>query len=434
MVATHLARGDGHHYYPTFRAYRPPAQAFLFSLAVDEDAPLAALDEYGFLGRLHELDPAQPDPEVSAFLAPLVAITVALGIALVALVWGLARALFDGRIALVAAAIAAVNPTLIAYCHYLWSETLFAVLATAGLLTVVHARQRESAALAAVAGVVFGAATLTREIGLPIAGACALWWWWTSPAPRRRGFLLASGMVAVTVLAVLPWTARNYHVFGRIVPVATVGWAAAGEGNSLESPEWYRFGGDTLREYKDRYFTIADEMERLDFARSHTWERIRAEQPSWIFKKSVLGVGRLFAPDSFLLRKLRIQAYDSPSPTAARLWLVATVAMYVPVVLLATLGIAACRGARLRLPLLVLGTVCAMHVFAIAHTRYRLPWMPLLMAYASFAVVDRDQVRETLRGRRWLGPALAWVFFAAVCVPYAWESWSALWESTARLP
>ncbi len=429
-MATHLARGDGHHYYPTFRAYRPPGQAFLFSLAVDEDTPLAALDERGFLTRLHELDPAQPDAEVSAFLARLVAVTVALGIALVALAWGLARALFDGRVALVAVAIAAIDPTLIAYCHYLWSETLFAVLVTAGLLTVVLARRRDSAALAVVAGAIFGAATLTREIGLPIAAACALWWWWTSPAPRRRSFLLASGMLAATVVAVLPWTARNYRMFGRVVPVATVSWAAAGEGNSLESHEWYRFGGDALQDYKSRYFTIADEMERLDFARSHTWERIRAEQPSWILKKSVLGVGRLFAPDSFLLRKLRMEAYDSPAPVIARFWLVATVAVYVPVIVLATLGIAACRGARLGLPLLVLGTACALHVFAIAHTRYRLPWMPLLIAYASFAAVDRDAVREALRGGRWLGPTLALLFFAAVCVPYAWESWTGLWEAT----
>ncbi len=430
MVATNLARGEGHQYNPALRAYRPPGQAWWLALWIDPSQPLVSLADRDFLTHLDELDPTDPDARVADFLRPMLVAMLGLGTGLVLLTFLLGRALFDERVGLVAAAVAALDPTLVAYSHYLWSETTFAVLATGGLLAAVVAQRRQSPALSILSGSVLGLGALTREIALPVAGACALWIVASAPLEQRRAALVRGALLLVaSVLVVLPWTLRNYAAFGRVVPVATVGWASAGEGNTLENPEWYRFGGPALQRYKASYFTIEDEMERMDFARRHTLARIRAEQPAWVFKKTVLGIGRLLAPDSFLLRKLRIGSYGQESPPGSRWLAILSALFYVSMLGLGLLGIAACRGPLRLLPLLVLTAVCALHVAAIAHTRYRLPWMPLLLVYAAHAALDWPSVRRALHGWRALPAAAVLVFVATVSIPYAWEGWRQLWTA-----
>jgi len=76
----------------------------------------------------------------------------------------------------------------------------------------------------------------------------------------------------------------------------------------------------------------------------------------------------------------------------------ATVLSYVLVTAGGVLGIAVAVGrGRKLLPGLLLGIVLLVHVVTTANSRHRLPWMPLLMVYASFAVLQ-------LRTLSWRGP------------------------------
>ncbi len=79
-------------------------------------------------------------------------------------------------------------------------------------------------------------------------------------------------------------------------------------------------------------------------------------------------------------------------------------------------------------------TVAAVHVLANATARYRMPWMPLLIVYASHAAVGAQ------RAPRWLprgGAAVAaavLLFFFGVCVPHFRAEATRLWlHGTAPL-
>jgi len=350
----------------------------------------------------------------------MAALQVALGSLLVLLTALLGTALFDVRTGFAAGVLAAVSPALIAQSHYLWSETLFAVLITAALLGVVDLQRRPRWGLAASTGLAFGAAALTREIALLVAGVCAAWWVWTAQRHQRREALARGAlMLGIALLVVLPWTARNYRLFGRLVPVSTVGWFAAAEGNALESPQWLLRKGPVQSAFHRDYFSLRDELQRLDFARRYALAKIAAEQPGWLAKKTIRNLALLLNPDSVLRMKIRRGAYGDRPPAVVRALLAASIPFYLALATAGVLGIAAaCGPGRRSLPCLVLGAVALLHVVTNATPRFRIPWLPLLAVYASHAALGwRTLPRRLSRGRAALALA-ALLFFFGVCVPY----------------
>jgi 4-amino-4-deoxy-L-arabinose transferase-like glycosyltransferase len=145
------------------------------------------------------------------------------GTAIVALVGVVAAEIWGRRTALVAAALAAVAPVLVLFGASLLSEPLFAALELGALACALHARGRAGWAVAA--GVLAGAAALTRPQGLVVAPAIAL-----CAGGRRAGVVV----LACAALAIVPWTIRNEDVLHAFVPVSTeTGNTLAGTYNDL---------------------------------------------------------------------------------------------------------------------------------------------------------------------------------------------------------
>ena len=136
---------------------------------------------------------------------------------------------------LLAGLIWAIHLPLASFTHYLWPETLYVALFLSGFYLLLHCWQywpiskgngydRDVARLVA-AGVLIGLSLLVKEVGL----------WWCVLVPLlvvwrlrnlswhyalSRAALFVMGIVVV----VLPWTLRNWEVYGRFVPVgATTG-------------------------------------------------------------------------------------------------------------------------------------------------------------------------------------------------------------------
>ena len=101
---------------------------------------------------------------------------------------------------------------------------------------------------------------------------------------------------------------------------------------------------------------------------------------------------------------------------------------YALVLVAGVLGIAgaAGRGRRL-LPCLVLAAVTSVHVLANAKSRYRLPLMPLLVVYASHALLHAGALAGRLRGGALVAAALVVGTFLVVCVPHFAPQAAALW-------
>lgn len=190
-------------------AFRPPA------------TPVALAAVYLLTGD------REPDRWVAArlFLAAVGTLGVALLGLLALQAWGWPEAL-------VAGALAAVYPPLVAFGSSILSEPVFVALELAALLAALRCRRGARVRWAVLAGVLCGMAALTRSNGvvlaLPLLLLCV----------RRpgRGPQLAAGvaLVAVMALTVAPWTLRNARVMGDLVPISTQGgYALAGTYNDL---------------------------------------------------------------------------------------------------------------------------------------------------------------------------------------------------------
>lgn len=405
-VAQNIARGEGHLYVGAAegpaRAWRPPLHPGLLSLLLDGKAatvPQVGADRTG--------------------VAALQRLQIALGAVLVVLTALLGRALFDARTGWLAGGIAALYPALIAHSHYLWTETLFAVLVMIALLAIVVLERRPHPAGVLFAGLVLGAAALVREAGLVVAAMAGIWWVIRAPARERRSAALRGALlVGVAVLCVVPWTVRNHRVLGRVVPVSTVGWFALAEGNTLERPDWRARRGPEQAAFHRGYFSRRDEVERLDFARQHALARIAAEQPAWLGKKLVRNLALLLNPDSVLRTKIRRGAYGDFPPPAARWLLAASIPAWIALAVAAILGLAATRGGPASLAGLLFGSTALLHVLANATPRFRVPWLPLLAIFAAHAaLLGRDLPRRLGRGRL-VAAGLALVCFFALALPY----------------
>lgn len=410
-VAASIGRGEGHRYPEqsgtTTRAYRPPAHAFLLSLVLrGVESPVAPDQLHGAL--LLQV----------AISTLLVIVTVLLG-----------RELFDARVGLLAGAAAAVYPNFVAHAHYLWSESLFATLVTGALWLTVANQRRRRGWMAALAGLLFGLAALTRETAIPIAIVAGGWSWWVAPRGIRRAATRQSALLlACAALTVVPWTLRNHEVLGRWVPVATVGWFAAAEGNAMEGFR-QRAGGPRWWKFKVAYLQTQGEMERTDFARDRTLAMIREDQPSWIFQKLFRNTLLLFAPDATLFYKIRGGSYGTPPRSVLAFLLVANTLLYTLIIVGGVLGVAQARGSgRCALACAIFATVIALHALVNSVARFRMPWMPILMIYASyFALHWRSARWRPPTPRVWVSAVLL-LFYLGVCLPSFSEPAANMWK------
>ena len=183
-------------------------------------------------------DAGAPDPRL---LRAVRLAQACLGGAVVWLVAWLAGRAAGPRAAVAAGALSAIYPPLVWTPAYVWSETLFSVLALAcaAVLTLDHRRILVPAGAGALAGL----AVLTRPAMLLFLPFALAWLAW------RRRWRPAAMFILACVVVVAPWTIRNAREYGRFVLVASEGgitfWTgnhelASGEGDLAANPDLKR--------------------------------------------------------------------------------------------------------------------------------------------------------------------------------------------------
>lgn len=171
-----------------------------------------------------------------------------LGAVVVWMIGILAVRAWNATAGVVAAFIAAAYPPLVWIPAYVFSESLYMVLAfgCVMLLGVACARAHEErsarggGAPVVAAGLLAGISILVRPGMLLFLPLVALWF------VRRRQWSLALAFCVAAAVIVAPWTLRNARTYGRLVLVASEGgvtfWTgnhplARGEGDLAANPE-----------------------------------------------------------------------------------------------------------------------------------------------------------------------------------------------------
>jgi hypothetical protein len=214
-LARQLLAGKGFTFpvdwWPVTQAGEPTAHwSFLYTLY------LAAV--YGVFG---------PQPLVARVFQAVIA-----GVLLPWLTWRVGRRVFGDTVGLMAAAISAVYVYFFYYAGALMTETFYIV----SILWTTDSAMRIAAAGPASfrhwlpwleLGLAMGVAILLRQLFLVMVPVILFWLWWVARrndrTVSRSGSTLArmATCLIVTAVLILPWTARNYLAFGRLVPLNT---------------------------------------------------------------------------------------------------------------------------------------------------------------------------------------------------------------------
>jgi len=200
---------------------------------------------------------------------------------------------FGGRrVAWMAGLGAAAFPELVFFSTSLWSEPTYLLLSTTALALILEPdrpRWRWT-----VAGLAFGVAALTREVGLLVPLAVAPTLVWIERARWRPALARSALLLVGFVLVVGPWSAWASQVNGERVGITLTTWFNVYIGNAID-PE-------VAKENYERLGDFPAERERR--ARVLALRDIRERMPAWPFEKIVDVVPAMVGPNSFPLGRL----------------------------------------------------------------------------------------------------------------------------------
>jgi 4-amino-4-deoxy-L-arabinose transferase-like glycosyltransferase len=293
----------------------------------------------------------------------------------------------SSRAGLVAGLACALHPSFLRYVPDFHLEVLLTLVVTLMVWTSVRFRESPSYARAVAFGVATGAASLTKAVMLLYPGVFALFWLWERRQQLRLSLpklvvaLLPMAVVFVSMAGTIsPWTARNYHVSGKIVPVSTGLSDAFLRGFVFTRPEYI-----TLREppYTGAENEVNTWFRALCAAEGAVWERDPLET------EAILGRAakrKLMAEPLAAMKKGLIGVFTFwYQMTSLKTSLVAGV-MAAGAWLLAALGVARARREG-RAQWLLFAPVLYLNLFLAALLslgRYSVPVLPTLLVASAF--------------------------------------------------
>jgi 4-amino-4-deoxy-L-arabinose transferase-like glycosyltransferase len=302
------------------------------------------------------------------------------------------------RVGAPAGLLLAVFPGHIFFSSLILSETLFTFLVVVAMALILFAGQdKKRGALSAIpAGLVVGAAALTRGQGLFLI-IVALLFWWLSTADWRRTLRWTAVLIVAALGVIIPWTVRNYVAMDSFVFISTNAGGNLYVGNNEEGNGRFIFGIDSwiAEEYADlppteQEVAVSNRAlrEGLEFMFTHPWEEVQ------LAGSKLRG---LYEDDEDGLRWIHHPEVGSP---VGSLDVMADVAngFYFGVLAVSAGGLAYWLGRRrsaVALPLLVVGVFTLGQLAFFTEPRFHLPMLPSLCLLAAVGLVwGAGQVRR----------------------------------------
>lgn len=296
---------------------------------------------------------------------PVLVAQCLMGAASAVLVLAIGRRLADEKTALLAAAWVALDPPLVFFTPQLQTETLFVFMELVFFAGLLRLAERPASVKLAGLGFWGGLCVLCRSVMGAYPAFLFLAWWRARGLPRA--FVLCALLGVGWLLPPALWGARNYHRYGRMVPLSgQMGWTLY-EGFSLDRDEVRRRPYEMADEARSR--GITDSLAAGRYFLDKTKALARAH-PLWA-AKIVLGKALLF---------WRPWPYDPYTPWQR----VALGVYYVLLFGLALAGLRSVWGRPQWAPVWALfAYLTCVHAVFFTSLRYRLPLEPFLCLLAA---------------------------------------------------
>jgi 4-amino-4-deoxy-L-arabinose transferase-like glycosyltransferase len=151
-------------------------------------------------------------------------IQAVLGAVLPLMVFLIGEQLQENRVARWASLGAALYPYLIYFGAWLIAESLYFALLSLILWTGIRLQQLPSYRKACVVGLLIGLATLAKPTILMQLPFMAIWFLFCIPSASVYKRLTIGAITALMLmLVIIPWSTRNYGLFGKFIPISTNG-------------------------------------------------------------------------------------------------------------------------------------------------------------------------------------------------------------------
>jgi 4-amino-4-deoxy-L-arabinose transferase-like glycosyltransferase len=379
---------------------------------------------------------------------------VLLSVATTFVLYRIARRVSSERVAFAAATFTAFYPSLVAFSHLLWAETLFTFLVLLAFDRLLRAADDGRGSDAIVAGVLLGAAALVRSAGVALLLATA---GWALFVPGRRVRTVRVLLAALVVIA--PWSIHASLGAGRFVLIDTnPGWNLWSGNNEYVANDLQGIWGTGLRldngldeawgpalaakgmppalagarqdgEWRGDVSArlAADGITDRSSPEADAWYRARAlaemrRDPLGVLRRAPLKLAGLWSPDFFLPRHVLRDWYGrTPGPVAAAIVLLTWLAALVPLVA-GPFGLAAARSSAWRtLTLSWLAVLLVVHGLLFGVSRMHQPLVPLLvLAAAAWFLGERgaaDAGADAAGRRRGIAAAVVAVLLMALSLP-----------------
>ena len=189
-----------------------------------------------------------------------------MGAAICVLAYLIAIKIFNEKIATLSGVLCCLYPPLVVDVSQIMTETLFSFLLMLGIWLLIS---RRGSVYLLLSGFVFSLALLTRPFLVFFLPFVCYWLIlrYKDGAPKKMAILIAGILIAL-----LPWTIRNYYRLGTFVPFANVGGLTLY--NSYVVPQ-KGFGFNSIKSLDDEYFEISDETLRNKFLIRKTIEYVK---------------------------------------------------------------------------------------------------------------------------------------------------------------
>jgi len=353
-----------------------------------------------FLGPLYPAFMAAVYALFGMSLPALKAVQAVIGAGACVLVWGLARELFDRRVALLAGAIAAFYGMHVFYGGTVMIVNLQVPLVVGLVWAALRALRRPTLPGWALCGLLLGLSALARQTILLLAPIVALWILFGMAGPLSFGRRFAFGATfGVVILAlILPFSVRNYVAGGDLVLLNSTGGANFYMGNQAAADGTWQVPSigskhrvDNPRAMRDAFQRAAEDATGRSLKPSETssyWlsrgmDEIRADPARWL-RLEARKFGLFW--NTFEVWNNRSVEVSKRFSSVLRMPLL-TFGVLAPFALLG-LGLTARRW-REFVPIHgAIASYLASALIFFVLSRYRLPATVLLIPFAAFAVVD----------------------------------------------
>lgn len=334
------------------------------------------------------------------------AVQAVVSLLIAVMIYWLGTIVFSKQVALWAAGITCFYPAFLAYSNVVLSEVWFTFFAIGSIALTLAAIKRESILILAIAGAAIGLAALTRSIMLlfvPLLGIYLLWAW---PGTMGRRILAAAVPVFVFAAVIFPWALRNTRLQQTLTFIDVMGGRNAMMGNYEHTPterSWATISdvvGDKawhvvlLQGLDGKPFDTQGQLDKLALAHGI---RYVIGHPFTTLKRDVVKFFNFWQLER-TFSAAASQGYFGTISAATKLAIAAIFCgSSVAVLYTAMFGICVTPPRDVKQHVFLVMAIlfpCAIHSLIFAHERYRLPMMPLMILYASAALVGWRSVWE----------------------------------------